>query len=522
MDSVLLEPRDGLTLRDVVVAEEVDGEGRVCVEVRGFSGRLVLPVGLTLARGSAARPEAHGVVDGASASGSPAPSPRAAAAATVTATATATPSAREPEPEARCGATLSAMTSKDTVMLYGGLVRGQPVGDVWLLSPKSGRARRWSPQGGCPGTALAWHSCTFLPKTGHAVVLGGLGTEGESDEVTVFDCDLMLWYPLATSGPAPSARYGHSCALVGDQQLVVFGGRAGRRYLSDLVVLDTSSWRWSRPDAKGKPPKARAFHAAVALPPRVGELRMVIVGGRQSSSTALDDVHVLTQAGDSWLWSSPVVTGALFRPRCSHQAVALSTSEMLVFGGWDPDTRDPRAHADGLVLDVDCLHWTTAAAVSGAAGVPAQPWAELASAVGPRYGHSAVLFREPRSSGPALTKLVVFGGCAQLAETDGGEPGSEGLASADVCIVHELAPLAPDSASDGDYGGGTPLTATGSPLFSGSWGSGGKRRAAEQSSSGGGSSSSSNDSGGFGYSKKKAMLFDSGASEELLLDSTLL
>jgi hypothetical protein len=350
-------------------------------------------------------------------------------------------------------------------------------------------------------------------------VLGGLGAEGESEEVTVFDCDLMLWYPLATSGPAPSARYGHSCALVGDQQLVVFGGRAGRRYLSDLLVLDTSSWRWSRPDAKGKPPKARAFHAAVALPPRVGELRMVIVGGRQSSSAALDDVHVLTQAGDSWLWSSPVVTGALFRPRCSHQAVALSTSELLVFGGFNPDTRDPRAHADALVLDVDCLHWTTAAAVSGSAGVPAQRWADLASAVGPRYGHSAVLFKEPRSSGPALAKLAVFGGCAQVAEADGGEPGSDGSASADVCIVHELAP---DSASDGDSGGGsTPLTATGSPLYSGSWGSGsGKRRAAEQSSSGGGSSSS--DSGGCGYNKKKAMLFDSGASEELLLDATLL
>jgi hypothetical protein len=522
-EAVALEPLDGRPLRDVVVVEEVGPDGRICVELRGFSGRLVLPLGITLARGGAAR-RAHGVgaAAAAGAGGSPVPSPRAAAAgAAALALAAATPPVREPEPAARCGATLSATTSKDTAMLYGGLVGGQPVGDVWMLSPTPGRARRWSQLGGCPGKALAWHSCTFLPKTGHAVVLGGLGVEGESEELTVFDCDLNLWYPLATSGPAPSARYGHSCALLDAQQLVVFGGCAGRRYYCDLLVLDTSSWRWSRPEAQGKAPKARAFHAAVALPPRGGELRMVVVGGRQGNNAALDDVHVLTQVGGAWQWSSPVVTGALFSPRCGHQAVALGASELLVFGGWDPNKRAPRAHADAFVLDVGCLHWTAAADSAGSVPGLTQRWAHLAPTMGPRFGHSAALFVGGlrAGAGAAAARLVVFGGCAQVAEADGGKPGADGAASADVCIVPELATFAPDSTSDtGNCEGSTPLTATGSPLYSGSWGSGsGKRRAADGSSSDGGGRGS-----GGGYTKKRAMMFGGCASDDLLLDSALL
>ncbi|GBG31728.1 Kelch domain-containing protein 3 [Hondaea fermentalgiana] len=301
---------------------------------------------------------------------------------------------KETRPAPRWGASLTA-TQPGKMLLFGGESKSHAelMGDVHVCTVNpDGKSATWSTPAGWEGTPTAWHSATYLPNTGHLVVFGGVTEEGETDACNVFDWDIGLWYPLTTSGLGPSARMGHSaCALgKGGERLFIFGGKAGRRELNDLYMLNTQNWRWTRPETKGNAPRARVFHACAAA----GLHRMVVMGGRIGESKLLDDVHVLTEDTFGALsWSSPVVTGIYFRPRCGHVAVPKPTSGAKIFitGGWD--TTKNKVYDDIFCLDVDDAHMTNVSQAAASTSVKI-------SAVS---GHGAAIDAQSEA-------LVVFGG----------------------------------------------------------------------------------------------------------------
>ena len=64
----------------------------------------------------------------------------------------------------------------------------------------------------CEGHPRVWHACAPLPNKHGVLVYGGerdIGTEAAElmTSLMVLDTDLMLWYPPAVCGHAPSARY---------------------------------------------------------------------------------------------------------------------------------------------------------------------------------------------------------------------------------------------------------------------------------------------------------------------------
>lgn len=156
-----------------------------------------------------------------------------------------------------------------------------------------------------------------------------------TDALLVLDPETAVWYPPAVSGKSPSARAGHSAALLlGGRGMVVYGGESKGRFPHNIHWLDTSRWHWHSPKCEGKPPKARAGHCCYAfsssssssapsslLSAGIGagggsEVHDLVIFGGHDGAECFNDVHLLRcverKAGSgqcTWQWMQPEVRG---------------------------------------------------------------------------------------------------------------------------------------------------------------------------------------------------------------------
>ncbi|PRQ56275.1 putative kelch-type beta propeller [Rosa chinensis] len=149
------------------------------------------------------------------------------------------------------------------------------------------------------------------------------------NDIVVYDIDNKLWYkPECTGGTdgqvGPSPRAFH-VAVVIDCHMFIFGGRCGGKRLGDFWVLDTDIWQWSELTSFGDLPSARDFAAASAI----GNQKIIMYGGWDGKKW-LSDVYVLDTISLEWMELS--VTRSLPPPRCGHTATMVE-KRLLVYGG---------------------------------------------------------------------------------------------------------------------------------------------------------------------------------------------
>lgn len=171
------------------------------------------------------------------------------------------------------------------------------------------------------------------------------------------------------------------------RQLVVFGGRMGRRaYSNDVWVLSADGQaRWERLVAAGEPPSPRVGAAAVLDPSRD---RILIFGGRDVAGMYLNDLWELSFRGRP-AWS--LIRTAIGSPSGRyHHTLTLDPERdrLLMFGGWDGSPKN-----DLWQLLLEEMTWT--------------PVATSQPAPNPRQGHTAVCC-------PDLHGIVVYGGARLL------------------------------------------------------------------------------------------------------------
>jgi len=176
-----------------------------------------------------------------------------------------------------------------------------------------------------------------------------------TDALLVLDPETAVWYPPAVSGKGPSARAGHSAALLlGGRGMVIYGGESKGRFPHNIHWLDTSRWHWHSPKCEGKPPKARAGHCCYAFSsfssssssssssapssllsagPGAGagsDVHDLVIFGGHDGAECFNDVHLLRcverKAGSgqcTWQWMQPEVRG--LAPCASASAIASAT-----------------------------------------------------------------------------------------------------------------------------------------------------------------------------------------------------
>ena len=218
-----------------------------------------------------------------------------------------------------------------------------------------------------------------------------------TNDCLIYDTEYNVWYEAQTSGQKPGPRSGHAMARIGNK-IYVFGGasnfhlahsayscltraeiaavplvtaswhlqaaqrtdwrsalHAGCRrasFLNDLTVLDTEIMTWSRPEPKGTPPKARAYHTLTA-DPASGSLFLFGGNDDENSHPELQATtvpssahfqltltmrgmcrHVLSTQAATPEWWSPNTSGAAPSSRIGASAMFIN-GRLVLFGGWD-------------------------------------------------------------------------------------------------------------------------------------------------------------------------------------------
>ena len=184
-------------------------------------------------------------------------------------------------------------------------------------------------------------------------VFGGWDGKQFFNDLHVLDLEAMAWQRTQTSGPEPTARQGHASVLIGNN-LVIHGGfclrieelkKAGLKqgtptqqsYISDIRVLDTDSFVWSRLRISGSPPEARYGHSL-----SVSGSDIIMFGG-WSKHSGNKNSHVIQKEQSEYfmIWSTETMSwkkghyvGNPPSLRYGHTATAIGP-HLLIFGGWE-------------------------------------------------------------------------------------------------------------------------------------------------------------------------------------------
>ena len=314
----------------------------------------------------------------------------------------------------RWGHTMTHIGS-DRLLVYGGQAldeQGVPktMNDLTMFNTKT---REWFKPYHPDALSRQWHTATYIPNRSVLISFGGESTNPKTgrtkpvDKVMVLDTELMLWYPPAVSGDIPSGRSGHTATLLPEtNDLVVFGGVKGSKWLNSVSVLDTSGWHWRAPKIQGSAPKPRSYHTATSC----SGGRIVIFGGNDATAS-FDSLHVLETAGEKWRWTNIQASGKGPSPRTGHSATVLADNKTICFyGGWDPngDEETQQVADDGdlvfdetFLLDTDKWEWTKGPPAIFYGDMASESQGECCSAK--RVGHTAALSNDK-------SQVLIFGG----------------------------------------------------------------------------------------------------------------
>jgi hypothetical protein len=124
-----------------------------------------------------------------------------------------------------------------------------------------------------------------------------------------------------------------------ETQLLLFGGGAGNDdeavQFADCWLLtlpeDASTGRWQLVETSGEAPCARTGHSLALLRTATGSALVLLAGGCSATLGHLSDVHLLDTT--TWQWSAGPADA--FSPRDKLSAVSLG-SRVLLFGGFGP------------------------------------------------------------------------------------------------------------------------------------------------------------------------------------------
>lgn len=191
------------------------------------------------------------------------------------------------------------------------------------------------------------HSCTTVGD--NLFVFGGTDGRRPLGDLHILDTSCNTWMSPSLRGDGPEPREGHSAALIG-RRLFIFGGcgksEGSEIYYDDLYVLNTETFTWKRVVPSGTPPTKRESHSCSSW-----RNKIIVIGGEDTCNFYLSDVYILDT--DSFVWSKLNTMGQLLSPRAGHTTVALG-KYLFVFGGFSDEEN---LYDDVYMLDVDAGVW---------------------------------------------------------------------------------------------------------------------------------------------------------------------
>ncbi|XP_074292980.1 protein GLUTELIN PRECURSOR ACCUMULATION 3-like isoform X1 [Silene latifolia] len=191
----------------------------------------------------------------------------------------------------------------------------------------------------------------------HMFIFGGRSGGKRLGDFWVLDTDIWQWSELTGFGDLPPARDFAAAAPIGNQKIVMCGGWDGKKWLSDVYVLDTISLEWRELSISGNVPPARCGHTATMV-----ERRLLVYGGRGSSGI-MGDLWalkgIIAEENEPPGWTQLKLPGQAPTSRCGH-TITSRGHYLLLFGGHGTGgwlSRYDIFYNDCVVLDRASVQW---------------------------------------------------------------------------------------------------------------------------------------------------------------------
>ncbi|CAN0900643.1 Protein GLUTELIN PRECURSOR ACCUMULATION 3 [Linum grandiflorum] len=290
-----------------------------------------------------------------------------------------------PLPQPRSGHT-AVVAGKSKVVVFGGLVDKRFLSDIfvydmekkmWLQPDCTGNGSDGQ-VGPCP---RAFHVAVVIDTM--MFIFGGRSGGKRLGDFWLLDTDTWQWSELASFGDLPSPRDFAAASAVGNQKIVMFGGWDGKKWLSDVYVLDTISLEWTELAITGAIPPPRCGHTVTMV-----EKRLLVYGGRGGGGPIMSDLWALKglidEENETPGWTQLKLPGQAPSARCGH-TITSGGVNLLLFGGHGTGgwlSRYDIYYNDCIILDRVSAQWKRLPI--GNEPPPARAYHTM-TCVGPRY-----------------------------------------------------------------------------------------------------------------------------------------
>ncbi|GMN52715.1 hypothetical protein TIFTF001_021868 [Ficus carica] len=192
----------------------------------------------------------------------------------------------------------------------------------------------------------------------HMFIFGGRFGSNRLGDFWVLDTDIWQWSELTSFGDLPSPRDFAAASAIANRKIVMYGGWDGKKWLSDVYVLDTISLEWMELPVTGSLPPPRCGHTATMV-----EKRLLVYGGRGGGGPIMGDLWALKglieEENETPAWTQLKLPGQAPSPRCGH-TVTFGGHILLLFGGHGTGgwlSRYDVYYNDCIVLDRVSAQW---------------------------------------------------------------------------------------------------------------------------------------------------------------------
>ncbi|XP_020597737.1 RING finger protein B isoform X3 [Phalaenopsis equestris] len=275
-------------------------------------------------------------------------------------------------PIARSGHT-AVNVGKSKVVVFGGFADRRFLVDIFVFDVDNGI---WftpdctgSGSDGQVGPApRAFHIAVAIDC--HMFIFGGRSGSKRLGDFWMLDTDIWQWSELTGFGDLPSPREFAAASSIGNRKIVMYGGWDGKKWLSDIYILDTISLEWTELSITGSAPPPRCGHTATMV-----EKRLLVFGGRGGGGPIMGDLWALKglieEENEMPGWTQLKLPGPSPSPRCGH-SITSGGPYLLVFGGHGTGgwlSRYDIYHNDCIVLDRRWIRSRNAVRVTWAAAI---------------------------------------------------------------------------------------------------------------------------------------------------------
>ncbi|KAJ3684020.1 hypothetical protein LUZ61_013184 [Rhynchospora tenuis] len=156
--------------------------------------------------------------------------------------------------------------------------------------------------------------------------------------------EIWQWSELTSFGDLPSPREFAAASAIGNRKIVMYGGWDGKKWLSDVYIMDTMSLEWTELSITGSVPPARCGHSATMV-----EKRLLVFVGE----------GLIEEENETSGWTQLRLPGQSPSPRCGH-TVTSGGHYLLLFGGHGTGgwlSRYDVCYNDCIVLDRVSVQW---------------------------------------------------------------------------------------------------------------------------------------------------------------------